>query len=224
MSLFDRVMIWITQNFCKIFTLFVFKVFYRTKYINSHNIPKKGGFIMCPNHSSFFDPPLIGSVTFKRIFRFMARDTLFKKSFGGTMIKWMGAFPVKRGTVDRKSWDTLVKLVQNGEAVMLFPEGTRTENGEIQDGKPGAGMLIYKARARVVPVYAHGVYEAWPKGQKRPSLFKKIYVIYGEPMDFTEYFNMEESKEVYVKITELVMARIRSLKAELMAMLEKGEK
>jgi 1-acyl-sn-glycerol-3-phosphate acyltransferase len=224
MTLFERIMIYITQNFCKIFTLFVFKVFYRTRYINGHNIPKKGGFIITPNHSSYFDPPLIGSVTFGRIFRFMARDTLFKNPVGGALITWMGAFPVRRGAVDRKSWDTFVKLVNRGEAVMLFPEGTRTLDGGLQQGKPGAGMLIYKAKAPVVPVYAHGVFDAWPKGQLGPSFGKKIDVIYGKPLDLTEYFNMEESKETYIKISDRVMQEVTALKKELLAMLDAEKK
>ncbi len=224
MNLFDKIMCYITQNFCKIFTWLVFNVVYRTTYINGHNIPKKGGFVLAPNHSSFWDPPLIGSVTFLRIFRFMARDTLFRNPIGGAMIRWMGAFPVRRGAVDRKSWDTFARLINNGEAVMLFPEGTRTPDGEIQPGKAGAGMLIYKSRALVVPVYAHGSYAAWPKGRKFPSFFKRIHVIYGEPMDFTEYFNAEEGREVYTQITDRIMERIKGLKTELLAMLEAKKK
>jgi 1-acyl-sn-glycerol-3-phosphate acyltransferase len=224
MTLFERIMIYITQNFCKVFTLLLFKLLYRTRYVNGHNIPKKGGFVMAPNHSSYFDPPLIGSVTFSRIFRFMARDTLFKSRIGGALISWMGAFPVRRGGIDRKSWDIFVSLVKRGECVMLFPEGTRTIDGQLQPGKPGAGMLIYKARAVVVPVYAHGVFDAWPKGQKGPSLFKRITVKYGEPMDLTYYFDMEESKDVYTQITDAVMKRIAQLKEEVLALLAAEKK
>jgi 1-acyl-sn-glycerol-3-phosphate acyltransferase len=224
MSLFERIMIYITQNFCKIFTLATFNIFFRTKYVNGRNIPKKGGVVVCPNHSSYFDPPLIGSVTFRRIFRFMARDTLFKNPIGGALITWMGAFPVRRAAVDRKSWDIFVKLVQRGECVMLFPEGTRTPDGEIHEGKPGAGMLMYKARAKVVPVYAHGVYDAWPKGQKGPSLFKNITVIYGELMDMTDLYDLPEGKEVYQQITDRVMERIRGLKQDVLALLAAKKK
>jgi 1-acyl-sn-glycerol-3-phosphate acyltransferase len=224
MNLLDKIMCYITQNFCKVFTWLVFHLFYRTRYINGRNIPKKGGCVVMPNHSSFFDPPLIGSVTFGRIFRFMARDTLFKNPVGGTLIRWMGAFPVRRGGVDMESWNAFIRLVNNGEVVMLFPEGTRTLTGEIQPGKPGAGMLIYKARAKVIPVYAHGVFAAWPKGRKFPSLFKRITVIYGEPMDLTEYFNMKEGREVYTQITDRIMDRIKELKQEVLAMLAAEKK
>jgi 1-acyl-sn-glycerol-3-phosphate acyltransferase len=68
-------------------------------------------------------------------------------------------------------------------------------------------------------VYAHGAYDAWPKGKKFPNLFKKIFVIYGEPMDMTELYDMEESREVYTQITDRVMERIRGLKKDLLAML-----
>jgi 1-acyl-sn-glycerol-3-phosphate acyltransferase len=219
MNLFDRIMFFITQNLCRLITILASHTIYRTVYINGKNIPAKGGLVMAPNHSSYFDPPLIGSGTFKRMVRFMARDTLFKNPVFGTVIKWMGAFPVRRGGVDMKSWDIFVKIVKSGGIVMLFPEGTRTEDGEIHEGKPGAGMLMYKARAKVLPAYAHGVFDAWPKGKKFPNLFKKIFVIYGEPMDMTELYDMEESREVYTQITDRVMERIRGLKKDLLAML-----
>lgn len=213
-----------TQNICKILTLILFNVLYTTRYIDGKNIPKKGGVVICPNHTSYIDPPLIGSATFSRIFRFMARDTLFKSRFTGAVITWMGAFPVRRAAVDRKSWAMFVKLVQQGECVMLFPEGTRTEDGEIHEGKPGAGMLLYKAKALVVPVYTHGLFAAWPKGQKEPHLFKRITVKYGEPMDMADLYNLPESKEVYQQITDRVMERIRGLKQDVLAILAAKKK
>jgi 1-acyl-sn-glycerol-3-phosphate acyltransferase len=224
MKWLDKVMGFLVQSFFKVLTILVFNLLYRTKYINGRNIPSTGGCVVAPNHSSFWDPPLIGTVTFRRVFKFMARDTLFKTPVWGTMLGWMGAFPVKRGTIDRKSWAVFVNKVKNGECVMFFPEGTRTPDGEIQPGKPGTGMLIYKAKAKVIPVYAHGLFDAWPKGKKFPNFFKRITVLYGEPMDLTEYFNREESKQVYIEITARIMDRIKELKKDVLARLAAEKK
>lgn len=214
MKLYDRIMTILFQTFCKLFISTFFSLFYRLRYINSHNIPKKGGYFIASNHTSFFDPPVIGTGAYYRIFRFMARDTLFK-SFFGFGIKWMGAFPVKRGAIDRQAWDHVVNLVKEGWIVMLFPEGTRTPDGEIHEGKAGPGMFIYRTKAQVIPVATLGMFEIWPKGQKLPKLFRRIDVIYGEPVDFSEFFSLEEGKETYMKITEKLMARIRELRQEL---------
>jgi 1-acyl-sn-glycerol-3-phosphate acyltransferase len=224
MKWIDKVMSFIVQSLFKVLCVIVFNLLYRTRYINGRNIPSRGGCVVTPNHSSFWDPPLIGTVTFRRVFKFMARDTLFKIPVWGTLLSWMGAFPVKRGTIDRKSWAAFVDKVNDGECVMLFPEGTRTTDGEIQRGKPGTGMLIYKAKAKVIPVYAHGLFEAWPKGKKLPNFFKRITVLFGEPLDLSEYFAREESKQVFIEITDRIMDSIRGLKTELLAMLAAEKK
>lgn len=212
----DNVLRFLVHNFFKTIGVLVFNLLFRTIYVNGHNVPKKGGCIVCPNHSSFWDPPLVGCVTYARQFRFMARNTLFNVPVWGTLLRYMGAFPVKRGTIDRKSWANLIQLVEDGEAVFLFPEGTRTLTGDIQEGKPGTGMLVYMSKAKVLPVYVHGAFESWPKGQKLPKFFKTLYVIYGELMDFTEDFKKEESKDTYVIITNKIIDRIKALKAELL--------
>ncbi|HDQ26575.1 MAG TPA: 1-acyl-sn-glycerol-3-phosphate acyltransferase [bacterium] len=210
MSGLNRVMFYIVHNFFKIIAFFVFHFLYRLKQEGTENIPKKGGFIAMPNHASYWDPPLTG-VTHKRYFHFMARSTLFIPVWG-MFLRWMGAFPVKRGKIDRDSWSNLYKLVRDGWPVVFFPEGTRTEDGEIQKGKPGTGMIIYNARVPVVPVYLHGTREAWPKGQKTPKFFKKLHVIYGKPIHFDEYYSKEAGREVYEAITEKVMSEIKAMK------------
>ena len=219
MNGFDKTMRFIVQNFFKAFTVLVSYVLYDVKYINKHNIPKKGGCVIAANHSSFFDPPFVGSVTFRRIFRFMAKDTIFKSPIFGALMRWMGAFPVKRANMDRKAWRTFVKIVESGECVMLFPEGTRTPDGQIHQGKAGVGMLIHMAKTPVVPVYVHGLFEIWPKGQKLPKFFKKAVAIFGKPMDFSEYFGSKGCRGIYLQITDKIMARIKELKKELLAQL-----
>ncbi len=199
---------WIGRIICFI----IFKIFYFLKVKNEKNVPENGGLIIMANHSSFFDPPLIGSATWKRKLKFMARSSLFIPVWG-LLLKWMGSFPIKRGMVDRAAYDTLVKYVNQGEVVVFFPEGTRSPDGNIQEGKPGTGMLVYNSRAKVLPVYIHNSWKAWPKG-KFPRLFVPVTVVFGEVMDFSEYFSKEPTKELYIKITKRIIEKIKDMQKD----------
>jgi len=199
---------WLGRIVCIIF----YKIFYFLKVKNKKNIPQNGGLIIMANHSSFFDPPLVGSATWKRMLKFMARSSLFIPVWG-QLLKWMGSFPVKRGVVDRAAYDALINYVRQGEVVVFFPEGTRSPDGNIQNGKPGTGMLVYKSRAKVLPVYIHNSGRAWPKG-KFPRLFVPITVVFGEVMDFSEYFLKEPTKELYVEITKKIIERLKDMQKD----------
>jgi 1-acyl-sn-glycerol-3-phosphate acyltransferase len=152
----------------------------------------------------------------------MARDTLFKFPVWGSFLHYLGAIPIKRATVDRSAWDKVISTVQAGHIVSLFPEGTRTLDGEIHPGKAGTGMLVYKSKCRVIPLYIHGTYKAWKKTQFLPMPFNKMDIICGEPLSFEEQFKKEDTKETYIEITTIIMAEINRLKAKYMA--EYGKK
>ncbi|MCX8093869.1 MAG: 1-acyl-sn-glycerol-3-phosphate acyltransferase [Candidatus Goldbacteria bacterium] len=199
------IIVWLGRFICIIF----FKLFYFLKVKNKKNIPKDGGLIIVANHSSFYDPPLIGCTILNRNLKFMARDTLFKPIWG-QFLKWMGAFPIRRGVVDRTAYNTLIDYVKHGETVVFFPEGTRNTDGIIKEGKPGTGMLIYNSKAKVLPVYIHNSWKAWPRG-KLPRLFVPVTVDFGNVMDFTEYFSKESSKELYIEITDKVIERLKEM-------------
>jgi 1-acyl-sn-glycerol-3-phosphate acyltransferase len=196
------------------FVTLLLRIFYNIKVTGEENIPDKEGVMFMSNHASFFDPPLVSTMSWKRQLNFMARDTLFKNPFFGGYIRAVGAIPIKRGAVDRKSWGALTDRISEGGAVVFFPEGTRTPDGEIKDGKPGTGMLVHASRAKVVPVYIKGAFEAWPKGGGLPKLFKKMEVHYGKMMSFDDCLGKEGSREIYEEITNAIVNEIRRIKAE----------
>jgi len=202
----------VVHNFSKLFMWIFFRLVYFTEIIDSKNVPSTGGFIAALNHSSFFDPPLIGISTWRRMFRFMARDTLFRFPVWGSLLHYLGAIPIKRASVDRNAWDKVISTVQSGHIVSLFPEGTRTLDGEIHEGKAGTGMLVYKSKCRVIPVYINGSFKAWKKASLLPLPFIKMDLIFGEPLSFEEQFKKEEKKETYIEITAIIMAEIKKLK------------
>jgi len=193
----------------------IFSLFYKLKIYGIENLPKSGGFILTSNHQSHLDPPLVGSCIFPKQLKYTARDTLFKNPIAGFVLDSWGAFKLKRGTIDRGAWEQFKNYAQNGYGVVFFPEGTRSEDGEIHDGKPGTGMLIYMAKVPVVPVYVHNTYLAFPKQKKFPRLFGvRISVTFGKPIYFDEYFTKEPNKELYAEITKKIMDEIKKLKSE----------
>lgn len=213
MTIFYKILEFIVYGASKILFFLIFKIFYGLKVIGKENIPEKGGVIIVANHASFLDPPLVGIAFSKRKCVFMARHTLFKNFIFSTVLKMWGTFPIKRGAIDRKALNEFENKVKEGYAVIFFPEGTRTPDGEIKSGKPGAGMLIYNSKVNVIPVYIHNSYKAFSKNMKMPKLFIPITVIIGKPINFNNYFNKEKSRELYEEITEVIMNEIKKLKS-----------
>lgn len=205
-------MVYIVHNIYKTLCWLYLHIFHFYRAYNIENIPAKGGFIAAANHASFLDPPIIGVSSFHRVFRYMARDTLFKLPVWGWMLENMGAIPLKRGAVDRNAWENVINCLKDGWIVGMFPEGTRSPDGAIKQARAGAGMMAYRAKCGVIPVYIHNSFNAWPKGSSLPRLFVPVKVVYGKPITFEEQFAKEESKEVYQEITDRIMAEITRLR------------
>jgi len=184
----------------------------RIQFYGLQNVPKTGGVIIASNHSSYLDPPAVGACTYRtRMTHFMARDTLFKKGFMNWFLHKVGVIPLDRDKGDVKAMRMSIQLLKNGASVALFPEGTRSETGELQPAKPGIGFLVAKGQAPVVPVYVHGAYEAWSKhsgGLKS----KPVTVVFGKLITSEEIQRLGKGREAYPLIGELIMQRITELK------------
>ncbi|MFD2168721.1 lysophospholipid acyltransferase family protein [Tumebacillus lipolyticus] len=180
-----------------------FKIFYRWQVIGRENIPQEGGLLVCANHISNLDPPLVGSAM-ERPLSFMAKDSLFKIPVFGAGIRSVGAFPVRRGAGDRGAIRASLELLSAGKALCLFPEGTRSKTGEVNKGQGGAAMLALRANAEVVPAAIIGPY--------RP--FRPVKIVYGQPVDLSAYRGKKTNSEMIEKATEDIMNAIRQLLAE----------
>ena len=130
------------------------------------NMPASGRLLVASNHASFLDPMLVGCAL-PRPIHFMARKSLFKPIFGW-MIRNVLAFPVDRDGDPRNAFRAVGDLLEQERAVGIFPEGTRSETGRMGEVKAGIAMLASKYRAPVLPVYAWGTFQSWPKGRKLP--------------------------------------------------------
>jgi 1-acyl-sn-glycerol-3-phosphate acyltransferase len=162
----------------------LFGIFYRLQIRGKENIPAGGPVIIAPNHVSYLDPLLAGyGVPIRRRVRSMAWDALFRIPVQGTMMRWLGAFPVAPGSADANAYKQCLRILQRGEALQIFPEGKRGEGIELEPFEAGAARMALKTGAPIVPVTITGAFEAWPKWQKWPRPHWPITVTYHKPID-----------------------------------------
>ncbi|PYI54959.1 lysophospholipid acyltransferase family protein [Paenibacillus flagellatus] len=179
---------------CRIF----FKTVFRFQAEGVANVPSDGPVILCSNHISTFDPPTVG-IALERKVHFMAKAELFDIPLFGTLIRKLGAFPVKRGGVSKESIRYALQLLGEGGMMGIFPEGTRGGGGM---GKKGAASLALRSGAAVVPVAIIGRYKP----------FRKMKVVYGKPIDLAAYRDSANSDSLE-QATEHIMSTIRELVA-----------
>lgn len=175
------------------------KVVYRMKIIGKENIPKDGPLIICGNHRSFLDPPLI-EITCGRYTRFLAKEELTKNKFLALLGLVFDAILVKRDSKEVKALKESLQTLKNGDCIALFPEGTRNGLEKGEKVKDGAAFFTVRTGAKVIPVGISG-------GIKK---FEKVTIKYGKPLDFSQYKNSKD-KEVLDKITEEIMNNIINL-------------
>ena len=125
---------------------------------------------------------MIDFLTQRHAFFALARATLFKNPVFAFLIRSMNAIPVDRGAADMTAMRTCIDVMNQGHALLIFPEGTRTEDGATGPFASGTMLLIKRAKPVVVPVAIEGSFQAWPKGRKLPFLFGRISLRFGEPI------------------------------------------
>ncbi|MBQ7046665.1 MAG: 1-acyl-sn-glycerol-3-phosphate acyltransferase [Oscillospiraceae bacterium] len=130
---------------------FFMKLWYNIKVEGRENVPKEGC-VLASNHRTNADPPLLAICAGTYKYAFVAKEELFKNRFFGWLIRKLGAFPVSRGKGDMKVIDDAVSKVNDGDKLIIFPEGTRSKDGKVGKGKSGVAYIAAKAGAPVVPV------------------------------------------------------------------------
>jgi len=135
----------------QIFVFPIYKFLFKGHLIGKENIPKIGSFIMVSNHGSLLDPPLLGHAIGHNI-SFMAKEELFKIPILGFVIRACGAYPVKRGIVDKNTIKTACEKLSNNNSIGIFIDGTRQKNGRVNKPKQGAALLAFKNQKLLLPV------------------------------------------------------------------------
>lgn len=182
----------------------LFKVLFRIEYQGQENVPLEGPLVLASNHISLLDPPAVGG-GIGRMVRYMAKEELFVPILGSIWRAW-GGFPVKRGGADRTAIKMGIDILQDGQCLAIFPEGTRSKTGKLGKAQPGALMMASKVKAPIVPACIIGS-DVFRSGK----LWPKIIVRYGKPIYFPE--DEPITKELLKTMTEQMMSDIAALQA-----------
>jgi 1-acyl-sn-glycerol-3-phosphate acyltransferase len=193
---------------CKIYFLLFYHL---TVYGTENIIPGKA--IIASNHTSFLDPPMIAVCCPEEVY-FLARKTLFSPFLLGSLLSKFNAFPVNGTTQDLSSIKLICKLLEEKKKVVIFPEGMRSPDGELQPFKTGFGMLAMRCRAPIIPVYLEGCYEIWNRKQRFPKLWGRAICKIGQPIYPEQYAHLEK-KESYQAIAEQLKRSLERLKNEI---------
>ncbi|TDT61878.1 lysophospholipid acyltransferase family protein [Fonticella tunisiensis] len=188
-------------NFAKALVSAIFHLIYRIDVVGLENVPEDDGALICPNHFSNLDPFLVAIVLPKQI-RFMTKYEAFKNPVLRFLLYKLGMFPVKRGEADLNAVKTTLKILRDKQLVGLFPEGTRIKGGAFGKANPGVAVFSIKSSKPIIPVYISGNFKP----------FTRMKVIFGEPIDFSQYKGTKLTNEEYTEISQKVMEEIKKLK------------
>src|SRR5258705_10569385 len=171
------------------------------------NVPATGPVLLVANHSSLLDPPLIGSAT-RRQLTFPAKAEPFDLPLFGAVIRRLNARPVRREGGDPSALRTAMRGLEDGGALLIFPEGTRGDEGIIRSAKTGAGMLAVLSGASVIPVFIEGSGRAWPRGRKLPRP-AKVTVTFGTALRFEAERGADRKRQYEIASREMMEAITR---------------
>ena len=181
-------------DLCREAVLLYFRVVHRLKRVDVLKVPPTGPVLLVANHGSFYDPPAVGCGIRHRQSDYLARASLFKFKPFGWLIAQLNSTPIKQGAGDAGAMKATIEKMKHGRLMLVFPEGSRNEAGEVGEFQRGIAVLLKRAHCQVVPVGVAGAYEAWPRKQKLPVPFRdKIVVCYGDPISSDEL--MQEGTE-----------------------------
>ncbi len=186
------------------------RLFFRLEARGREHVPREGALLIVSNHVSLLDPPLIGGVAPRTLY-FLAKEELFRIPLFGRLIHAVNARPVRRDGSDGRALKSTLRLLGEGRAILIFPEGTRGRGaGRLGEGKPGAGMLAVMSGAAVVPVYISGTDRALPRGATLPRP-AKVRVRFGPPLHFKAPRD-EGRREQYREASAEMMRAIAQLR------------
>ena len=199
-----------TYAACYQLSKFVADALFDLRVYGQENIIEEGPALLAMNHQSFLDPPFAG-ISCQRPIHYLARKTLFDIPVIGWILRRINVIGVDLGSSDVAALKAVMRVLKSGGCTIVFPEGTRTRDGNLQPAKPGAGFIIAKTLAPVVPMRIFGAYEAFPKGAKIPRM-SPVTIVAGEPIRFEKADIAGDPRIVFQRLSEHVMEKIATLK------------
>ena len=193
----------------------LFKTYFRAQWFNSERVPASGPAILAANHASYIDPPLVGA-GLRRDINYLARESLFRFPVVGQVLRSWNSVPVDREGGGAAGLKAILERLLAGGAIILFPEGTRTHDGQLQRARAGIGLTVIKSESPVIPVRVFGTYEAYGRHLRLPRP-GRVAVKYGLPMRFAtlraeaKHCSKERLKRIYQQVADEIMATIAKL-------------
>src|SRR5438045_4635905 len=185
------------------------RLFFRLRVVHRERMLQSGPVILAMNHQSYLDPPLAGTTCDRAVY-FLTRRTLLDVPLLGRLLPKLNVIPVNQDGIDRSALKALIRVLKAGNAALVFPEGSRTVDGSLQPAEPGLGLVIAKTLAPVVPMRIFGAHEALPRGAGGLHLVP-VTIVIGEPILFTAADLESPAKNVYGRLTRLVMHAVAAL-------------
>jgi 1-acyl-sn-glycerol-3-phosphate acyltransferase len=187
----------------------LFRLYNRLEVSGREHIPPTGGVLLVANHTSYADPPIAGP-TCPRPVNFMAKADLFRIPVLAGFIRRTHAFPVNRGGADQHALRHAVRLLKNGEVLLIFPEGTRSPDGRLQPFEAGAAFIALASEAQVIPMAIDGADRMLPRG--KPFLLPaKLRVRFGPPVDLSRLHDLPRNRELLQQACDEMAAALRAL-------------
>ena len=176
------------QHLCRMFVV----PYFRFRCFGQEHVPKDGGALLISNHQSLLDPVLLG-VNQIRPLNYLARSTLFKSAAFGWLIRSLEAIPIEREGRGMAGLKETLRRLKQQRIVVVFPEGTRTPDGEVREFKPGFIALARRGGVPLLPAAIDGAAQAWPRKAKAPRP-GKIVVVFGEPIPTDEIEKLSDEE------------------------------
>jgi len=180
------------------------------RVVHRERIPAEGPLLLAMNHQSFLDPPLAGIACDRDIF-YLARKSLSETPILGRLLPKLNVIPYDQGGSDMSAIKAVIRVLKAGNATVIFPEGTRSIDGNLQAAQPGTGMIVAKTLAPVVPLRIFGAHEAFPKDSSKIRLVP-ITLVVGEVLRFSKKDCEGDPKVVYKSISDNIMDHIAALR------------
>lgn len=191
------------RKFCVFFVNVFLNIYFKIDVVNCERFEKlKSGCVVTPNHISAWETVIIPAKT-KRALWMMAKEEIFKNKFFGAVLKSLKVFPISRGKKDFGAIRKAIGLTENGNAVCMFPEGTRNKQGDKLKFKPGAVMVAHEAKVPIIPI---GVVP-----ENNYKFRSKVKIVYGEPIYFSDYYGKSLSKDEYRRLTSKLEEAVQKI-------------
>lgn len=194
----------IGRSLCWLFA----KVVGRLHIIGRENVPATGGVVLAANHTSYMDPPLVGTTTSRPVW-YMAKSELFDVPVLGPIIRRVHAFPVKRGSADRQALRYAHELLTSGKALTIFFEGGRSTDGRLLPPELGPAMIALRAGVPIVPIAIINADHLLPHGGG--VRFAHVTVVVGEPLSFPHLAGKHADRAALHEVSTTVARRVAEL-------------